>query len=152
MHHSMYRHPAVIGNIAKLQEWGVAVSEPRIEEGKAKIIGTDEIVLMCERAVLGSPLKGRNVLVTSGPCREPVDDIRVLTTRSSGTMGREIALQAFRLGADVTVVHRDIFPCVNNIAAETAREMHDAVHRHFSQNRPDIYISAAAISDFARSG
>jgi phosphopantothenoylcysteine decarboxylase/phosphopantothenate--cysteine ligase len=149
MHHSMYRHPAVIRNVAKLREWDIEVVDPRIEEGKAKIIGTDEIVLLCERAALGSPLKGRNVLITSGPCREPVDDIRILTTRSSGAMGREIALQAFRLGADVTVVHSDLFPCVNNIAAETAREMRDAVHRYFAQKKADLYISAAAISDFA---
>jgi phosphopantothenoylcysteine decarboxylase / phosphopantothenate---cysteine ligase len=149
MHHSMYRHPAVIENIAKLKTWGVEIIDPRIEEGKAKIADVEEIVLRCERAVLGTALKGKKVLITSGPCQEPVDDIRILTTRSSGQMGRELALQAFRLGADVTVIHRDSFPCVNNIFVETADEMRCAVHRCFSEREADIYISAAAISDFA---
>jgi len=149
MHHSMYRHPAVIENIAKLKTWGVEIIDPRIEEGKAKIADIEEIVLRCERAVLGTALKGKKVLITSGPCREPVDDIRILTTRSSGQMGRELALQAFRLGADVTVIHRDSFPCVNNVFVETADEMRCAVHRCFSERGADIYISAAAISDFA---
>jgi len=149
MHHSMYRHPAVIENIAKLKTWGVEIIDPRIEEGKAKIADIEEIVLRCERAVLGTALKGKKVLITSGPCREPVDDIRILTTRSSGQMGRELALQAFRLGADVTVIHRDSFPCVNNVFVETADEMRFAVHRCFSERGADIYISAAAISDFA---
>jgi phosphopantothenoylcysteine decarboxylase/phosphopantothenate--cysteine ligase len=149
MHHSMYRHPAVIENIAKLKTWGVEIIDPRIEEGKAKIADVEEIVLRCERAVLGTALAGKKVLITSGPCREPVDDIRILTTRSSGQMGRELALQAFRLGADVTVIHRDSFPCVNNIFVETADEMRCAVHRCFSERGADIYISAAAISDFA---
>jgi phosphopantothenoylcysteine decarboxylase / phosphopantothenate---cysteine ligase len=149
MHHSMYRHPAVIENISKLKTWGVEIVNPRIEEGKAKIADSEEIVLRCERAVLGTALSGKKVLITSGPCREPVDDIRILTTRSSGQMGKALALQAFRLGAEVTVIHRDTFPCVNNIFVETADEMRCAVHRCFSEREVDIYISAAAISDFA---
>jgi len=149
MHHSMYRHPAVRGNIETLKKWGVVVVDPVIEEEKAKIAGTDEIVLYCERAVLGRPLQDRRVLITSGQCREPVDDVRVLTTRSSGRMGRELALQAFRLGADVTIVHRDTVPCVKNIPIETAGEMREAVLRSLRENGADYYISAAAISDFA---
>jgi phosphopantothenoylcysteine decarboxylase/phosphopantothenate--cysteine ligase len=150
MHHSMYRHPAVQENIARLLTWGVVIIEPCIEEGKAKIAGNEEIILWCERAVLGRPLQGKRVLITSGPCREPVDDVRVLTTRSSGQMGRALALQAFRLGADVTVVHRDTFPCVENVRAESAAEMRDAVLRILAERGgTDIYISAAAISDFA---
>ncbi len=149
MHHSMYRHPAVIENIAKLKTWGVEIVDPRIEEGKAKIADSEEIILRCERAILGTALSGKKVVITSGPCREPVDDIRILTTRSSGQMGRALALQAFRLGADVTVIHHDTFPCVNNVFVETADEMRCAVHRCFSKSGADIYISAAAISDFA---
>ncbi|MDD1693911.1 MAG: bifunctional phosphopantothenoylcysteine decarboxylase/phosphopantothenate--cysteine ligase CoaBC [Methanoregula sp.] len=149
MHHSMFRHPALTENIAKLERWGVGVLAPRIEEGKAKIADIGEIVLWSERAGLGKPLAGKRVLITSGPCREPVDDVRVLTTRSSGQMGRELALQAFRLGADVTVVHRDTFPCVKNIPADTADEMRTAVLSNLAEyGGADIYISAAAISDF----
>jgi phosphopantothenoylcysteine decarboxylase / phosphopantothenate---cysteine ligase len=149
MHQSMYRHPAVIENIAKLKTWGVEIVDPRIEEGKAKIAGSEEVILRCERTILGTALSGKKVIITSGPCQEPVDDIRILTTRSSGQMGRALALQAFRLGADVTVIHRDTFPCVNNVFVETADEMRCAVHRCFSERGADIYISAAAISDFA---
>ncbi|HUH78726.1 MAG TPA: bifunctional phosphopantothenoylcysteine decarboxylase/phosphopantothenate--cysteine ligase CoaBC [Methanoregula sp.] len=149
MHHSMFRHPAVVRNLGKLKEWGIVAAGPLIEEGKAKIATTEEIVLRCERACLKGPLLGKKVLVTSGPCREPVDDIRVLTTKSGGQMGKALALHAFRLGAEVTVVHRDTFPCVNNIPADTAAEMHAAVLRYFGKDTADIYVSAAAVSDFA---
>ncbi|HNL87179.1 MAG TPA: phosphopantothenoylcysteine decarboxylase, partial [Methanoregulaceae archaeon] len=149
MHESMYRHPGVSECIRCLSSWKVTVIPPRREEGKAKIADIDEIVLWCCRALPGSPLAGKHVLITSGPCREPVDDIRVLTTRSTGRMGRELALQAFRLGAEVTVVHAGVIPCVRNIPIETAGEMHDAVHRICAERIPDIYISAAAISDYA---
>jgi phosphopantothenoylcysteine decarboxylase/phosphopantothenate--cysteine ligase len=149
MHHSMYRHPAVISNVTRLREWGIGIIEPRIEEEKAKIAGIDEIVFSCERALLGRPLGGKHVLITSGPCQEPVDEVRVLTTRSTGLMGRAIALQAYRLGADVTVVHRDRFPCVKNIRVTSAKEMRNEVISVFKNSKVDIYVSAAAISDFA---
>ena len=150
MHHSMFRHPGLQENLRRLQEWGITVLAPRIEEEKAKMPSQEEIVLWCERSVLGQPLAGKRVLITSGPCREKVDDVRILTTRSSGQMGRALALEAFRFGASVTVVHRDTFPCVKNIPAENAAEMRDTVLTHLKKERgTDFYISAAAISDFA---
>ena len=150
MHHSMYRHPAVRGNLECLRAWGIGVVDPRIEEGRAKIADEETVVLWCERMILKQPLKGKRVLITSGPCREQVDDVRVLTTRSTGLMGRALALEAFRLGADVTVVHRDVFPCVKNVPSDSAADMREAVHRCFSTGGgADIYISAAALSDFA---
>ncbi len=149
MHETMYHHPGVKDCLARLGVWGVVIVPPRMEEGKAKMAGADEIVLHCERELLGKPLAGRRILISSGPCREPVDDIRVLTTRSTGMMGQELALQAFRLGAKVMVVHHSTFPLVTNIPVTTATEMREVVHRACREERPDLYISAAAISDFA---
>jgi phosphopantothenoylcysteine decarboxylase/phosphopantothenate--cysteine ligase len=149
MHHSMFRHPGLRDCLARLEQWGVEVVPPRIEEGKAKIAGTDEIVLHCERALLGRPLAGKRILISSGPCRETIDDVRVLTTRSTGQMGQELALQAFRLGADVTIVHSGRVPCVRNVAVTSASDMREAVLRICREEPPDLYISAAAISDFA---
>ncbi|MDI9633968.1 MAG: bifunctional phosphopantothenoylcysteine decarboxylase/phosphopantothenate--cysteine ligase CoaBC [Methanolinea sp.] len=149
MHESMYRHPAVRRALSLLSEWGIVVAEPRVEEGRAKIAGTEEIVLLCERELSGKPLAGRHVLVTSGPCRERVDDVRILTTRSSGRMGRALALHAFRLGARVTVVHGDTFPLVRNVPAVDAAEMREEVRRICATDPPDLFVSAAAVSDFA---
>jgi phosphopantothenoylcysteine decarboxylase/phosphopantothenate--cysteine ligase len=149
MHETMYRHPGVKECLERLGAWGVVAVLPRIEEGKAKMAGSEEIVLHCERELLGKPLAGRKVLISSGPCREPVDDVRVLTTRSTGLMGQELALQAFRLGADVEVVGSASLPLVTNVRIATAGEMRGAVLRSCRERKPDIYISAAAISDFA---
>ena len=123
--------------------------DPVLEEEKAKIASTDNIVLAVERELLGKPLAGKRVLITSGPCQERVDDVRILTTRSSGLMGRECARQAYRLGAEVTVVHNSYLSQVANIPVESAEEMRDAVHQRFAAGPVDYYISAAAISDFA---
>jgi phosphopantothenoylcysteine decarboxylase/phosphopantothenate--cysteine ligase len=149
MHESMYRHPAVKENLGRLAGWGVDIIPPRTEEGRAKIAGIEEIVLHVKRGLGGGALSGKRVLITSGACREPVDDVRVLTTRSTGMMGRALALEAFRLGADVTVVHRDSFPCIKNITVSTAEEMRNAVLKECATGSVDYYLSAAAISDFA---
>ncbi len=149
MHDSMYRHPAIADHMKRLVEWGVDIVEPRIEEGKAKLATLESIVLHAERSLLGRPLDGKRVVVTSGPCAEAVDDVRILTTRSTGRMGSEMALQAFRLGADVTVVHSGDLPCVRNVRVRSAEEMREAVHHVFRDEGADIYVSAAAISDFA---
>jgi phosphopantothenoylcysteine decarboxylase/phosphopantothenate--cysteine ligase len=42
-----------------------------------------------------------------------------------------------------------MIPCVRNITVETAGEMRDAVHRICEERTPDLYISAAAVSDYA---
>lgn len=149
MHESMYRHPAVAENLRRLRSWGIDVVDPKVEEGKAKVADIDTVVLHAMRAVSGRPLSGKRVLITSGACAEPLDDVRVLTTRSTGQMGRALALEAFRLGADVTVVHAGSFPCVRNVHATTAVEMHQAVLRVCRDDGVDIYVSAAAVSDFA---
>jgi len=148
MHESMYRHPGIKENLRRLQSWGVDIIGPKVEEGKAKIADNEAIVLHAERAVSSRPLAGRQVLITSGPCAEPLDDVRVMTTRATGRMGRALALEAFRLGAGVTVVHSDTFPCVRNIRVTTAGEMREAVLSACRDEGVDIYVSAAAISDF----
>ncbi|MDO5845903.1 MAG: bifunctional phosphopantothenoylcysteine decarboxylase/phosphopantothenate--cysteine ligase CoaBC [Methanocorpusculum sp.] len=151
MHESMYRHPAVKKNLETLAGFGILVVPPRMEEQKAKIAGIEEICLYAERALLGGALRGKKVLITSGSCREAVDSVRVLTTRSSGRMGREIALAAFRRGAEVTVVSNTAVhgavPAVKNIAVESAADMAAAVLAN--ADGADYYVSAAAISDFA---
>jgi phosphopantothenoylcysteine decarboxylase/phosphopantothenate--cysteine ligase len=149
MHASMYCHRAVAENLARVRDLGVTVVPPRMEEGRAKIAEMETIVLEAERAVSSKPLAGRRVLITSGPCRETVDDVRVLTTRSTGQIGRALAFEAYRRGADVTVVHADAFPCVRNIPMTSAADLREAVLAIGKEEGIDIYVSAAAISDFA---
>lgn len=150
MHESMYNHPAVRDSIEKLKGWGIAVLDPRVEENKAKIPSNTDIILTVERALSKGPLSGKKVLVTSGACIEEIDDVRIMTTRSSGAMGRELALAAFRLGADVTVIHGgEEIPLVRNVRIRSAGDMREAVMAEIESGDPDYYVSAAAISDYA---
>ncbi len=149
MHGSMYEHPIVKENIKRLEGIGITFIMPKMEEGAAKMPSIEEIVLNVERALSKSPLRGRKVLLTSGPNFEPIDPIRVLTSRSTGRMGQELALEAFRRGADVTVVHRSRMDIrgIREVFADGFEDMKRAVLEEL-KNGYDIYISAAAISDF----
>jgi len=149
MHESMYRHPAVVENIRKLKGWGISFVGPKMEEGIAKIVRNEEIVLEVERALCGEELKGKRVLITSGSTAESLDPIRILTNRASGKTGRELALEAYRKGAKVTLVHRDKlgFAGISEIFAESAGEMTEAVLKELEKGY-DALISSAAIADF----
>ena len=146
MHLSMYSQPLVRENINRLREL-VHFVWPRIEEDRAKFADTSEIVLTVERLLSQWDLAKKKVLITSGATIEAVDPIRILTTRSSGRTGREIAYEAFRRGADVTIVHDSTAQLVNQIRVESAAEMSDAVLIELEKGY-DIFINAAAISDF----
>ncbi len=149
MHDSMYNHPIVIENIGKLTELGVEFINPVIEEGAAKIAGKEETVLRVERALGGKTLSGKRIIITGGATAEPIDPIRILTNRASGKTGIELALEAFRRGAEVTLVHRGCMGIqgICEFNAESARDMTETVIEELGKGY-DLLISAAAISDF----
>ncbi len=150
MHESMYNHPAVIKNIELLRKYGVIFVGPHISEMKAKIAGTCEIVLNAERILSSGRLVGKRVIITSGPTIEPIDLIRVLTNRSSGRTGRELALEAYRQGADVTVMHNDSLGIrgIGEVTIESASDMTDAVLKAIESEGCDLLICSAAIADY----
>ncbi len=149
MHESMYNHPVVIENIGKLTELGVEFINPVVDEGAAKIASTDEIILRVERALCKKTLTGKRIIITGGATAETIDPIRMITNRASGKTGVELALEAFRRGAQVTLVHRGCLGiqgiCEFNV--DSAQDMAETVIEEVGKGC-DLLISAAAISDF----
>lgn len=149
MHEDMYNHPAVVENIEKIKGWGISFVGPRVEEGIAKIAANDEIVLEVERLTGCNSLADKKVLITSGSTAEAVDPIRILTNRASGKTGIELALEAYRRGAEVTIVHRNRLGIgrISETHAESAEQMTNAVLEELAEGC-DVLISAAAIGDY----
>ena len=91
-----------------------------------------------------------NILITAGPTREKIDDIRFITNRSSGRMGYALAEAALKRGMNVTLVSGPVCLApvkgVNTIKVESASEMADAVFR--LESEAEIIISAAAVADY----
>ena len=103
------------------------------------------------RALEGqTPLRGKKIVVTAGPTREPVDPVRVLSNRSSGRMGYALAGAAWRRGADVTLISGPaaIEPPAGVAVrrVETADQMASEVSAAIVA--ADVLIMAAAVADF----
>jgi len=152
MHESMYRHSILTNHIKKLQGLGVEIIGPRIEEGKAKIEVTEEIVEAVIRKLATKDMIGMYVLVTAGPTLEYIDPIRVITNKSSGKMGIAIAEEARRRGAEVAlVIGREMVPPpvgVKVIHAETTKEMRTAVLSELKSTHYAVFVATAAAADF----
>jgi phosphopantothenoylcysteine decarboxylase/phosphopantothenate--cysteine ligase len=94
-------------------------------------------------------LDGLRLVVTVGGTREPVDSVRFVGNRSSGKMGAAIAREAYRGGAEVSVVAAnvpEVEPGVEWRAVETFSELQSETLDLCEH--ADALIMAAAPSDF----
>lgn len=153
MHESMYNHPIVTENVEKLRALGVNFVDPRIEEGKAKIAETQEIVdAVIYKLAASRDLSRLTALVTAGSTLEHIDPIRVITNKSSGRMGFAIAEEALSRGAEVTMVYGlgAIAPPsrVHTIRVETTEQMCEAVISELKRKKYDLLIAVAAAADW----
>ena len=169
----MWLHPATQRNLAQLQADGVLVVGPDDgtmacgEFGPGRMAEPLAIVAAAEAALAADtvlplpptvaaiqpgaaqPLRGRRVVITSGPTHEPIDPVRFIANRSSGRQGHAIAAAAAAAGAAVT---RGSGPVaipdplgVEGVHLETAREMLDAVERALPA---DLFVATAAVADW----
>ncbi len=154
MHQSMYDHPILIENVKKLKKYGIDVLGPRISEGKAKLVKIDSIIdRVIDLLISKRDLEGKRVLITAGPTREYIDDIRFVSNNSSGRMGIEIAKEAAARGADVLLINGRSMVKVpghlNVINVISTADFIKTVNEELSNNNYDFFICAAAISDYS---
>lgn len=94
------------------------------------------------------------VLITAGPTRQPIDDVRFLSNRSSGKMGAAMARVFRDAGWDITLL---LGPVDSNVEAsigqgvrvrrfETVGELQSLLAEEFPQC--DVLAMAAAVGDF----
>jgi len=170
MDRDMYRHRATQDNLKRLGEIGYEVMPAAHGELASGLVGQgrmpepeairDRVAEMITEQTQASekdgseePLgfAGKSVLVTAGPTREPLDPVRVLTNRSTGTMGHALARAAAERGGDVTLVTgpTSLSPPdgVEVVTVETAAEMNEAVQAR--RDTVDLVLMAAAVADYA---
>ena len=158
MNDRMWAHAQTQANIARLREIGYRILEPdagplAVGEGSGPgRLPEPETVVAHVGRLLEAPgaLRGKRVVVTAGPTREPVDPVRFLSNRSSGKMGVAIAAAAWRRGAAVQLVAGPLSvppPAGPQVTfVETTEQMRDAVERAIAG--ADALIMAAAPADF----
>jgi phosphopantothenoylcysteine decarboxylase/phosphopantothenate--cysteine ligase len=160
MNRLMWANAATQANVAALRQRGITILGPAEgaqacgETGAGRMSEPPEIV----DALFAAPgkrcddgaLRGRKVVVTAGPTREPIDPVRFITNRSSGKMGYAVAEAARDAGATVVIVSGPVgVPTpqgIRRVDVETAEQMMNAVRAELADT--DVFIAAAAVSDY----
>ena len=154
----MYRHPSTIASADRLRGMGATILEAEEGElashliGKGRLPEPEEIVRRIEEDMdKATTLAGKQLLITSGPTYERIDPVRFIGNYSSGRMGKALAEQAIRMGAEVTLVTgpAQILPSPHErlrvIRVESADEMLETCR---SVTSYQIAIFCAAVADY----
>lgn len=153
----MYRQQIVAENIEKLQSMGNIIIPPGKGElasgleGEGRMEEPEEILkqISGHKSHEGD-FKGKKFLISAGPTREMLDPVRFITNHSSGKMGIALAVEAYKRGADVSIVHGPINVKIpdflNRIPVTSSAEMHKTCLEEFKN--ADVTIMSAAVSDY----
>jgi phosphopantothenoylcysteine decarboxylase/phosphopantothenate--cysteine ligase len=157
MNPAMWSHPATVGAVEKLRQWGVRflpVGTGRTacgETGEGRLAESAEIVAVVESA-LARPVRRLRILVTSGGTAEPIDGVRVITNTSTGRTGTGLAEHLVRCGHDVVLLRARTAapgpPLAREEIFETFVDLDAALTRVLGGEKFDAVIHAAAVGDF----
>ncbi len=156
MNTHMYENKAVQRNLDQLGTDGFIIVEPDSGElacgtkGSGRLPEPADILDRLFSCLTVKDMKDKQVLVTAGPTREPIDPVRFISNPSSGKMGYAIARAAEQRGAKVVLVTGPTnLPDPLNITTvriKTAKEMAEAVFDRMEAS--DIIIKTAAVADY----
>ena len=156
MNGAMYEHAATQEHLATLRERGYTIVEPEVgylAEGEyaiGRLADEERLLDAVARMVTPQSLRGLRIAITAGPTRESFDPVRFVSNASSGATGIALAREAWRRGADVTLILGPTLLAaphdVRSVRVTTAQEMLDAALAHALG--ADVAIAAAAVSDW----
>ena len=156
MNTNTYLSPPVQRNMVMLEKDGLTVIPPDAGDlacgthGPGRLPEPDVILVRLVACLSPKDFEGKNILISAGPTREPIDPVRFISNPSSGKMGYAIAKAAEHRGASVTLVSGPVNVSRPNntevIDVNTAAEMARAVFDRMGE--ADIIIKTAAVSDY----
>jgi phosphopantothenoylcysteine decarboxylase/phosphopantothenate--cysteine ligase len=168
MNTNMWTHPATLANRELLRSRGAGFVGPDEGDLACGWVGTGRMVdpeLIVEAvrkhlaggdAVSPSDWQGKRVLVSAGPTRAYLDPVRFISNASTGSMGVEIAAEAAKRGAEVTLIAGPLQVAVpsglRRVDVETATEMYEAMQEALgAPGGVDFVAMVAAVADYAPS-
>ena len=159
MNTAMWEHPATRANLALLVDRGADVVGPDAGELAEGLVGPGRMAEPADiarrvEAALGAavprgPLAGKDVLVTAGGTREPLDAVRFVGNRSSGRMGVALAAAARERGARVTLLGANLHvPVPRGVEFVPTPTAADLRREALARAEADVILMAAAVSDY----
>ncbi|MCD6578917.1 bifunctional phosphopantothenoylcysteine decarboxylase/phosphopantothenate--cysteine ligase CoaBC [bacterium] len=156
MNNNMYSNSAFQKNLLNLKKNGVIEIPPKsgdlasYDKGRGLLEEVDTIYEEVDNYKnYNERFKGKNILITAGGSSEEIDPVRIISNRSTGTMGREIALGFYRSGANVKIISSVNLKLPSSIEIIAADSVDDFLKQSKKLSKwYNIYISAAALSDF----
>ena len=125
------------------------VLDPIMVEGKAKL--PSKLRITAEACKIAGPnnLKKNKILVIGGGSSEEIDDVRVITNKSTGKMAKHLAETAFSMGAEVQLWMGNSTEEVGEwIAQEKFSSTEDLNKKIKKMESYDAILVPAALSDF----
>lgn len=156
MEPGMWLNAATRENVERLERRGFTVVGPSHGElasgrtGLGRMVEPEVVVAAALRRLGPRDLAGRRIVITAGPTWEAIDPVRVLSNRSTGALGIELARVASARGADVVLILGPTElpppPGVETVRVESAEDMLAAGRAALPGTT--VLIATAAVSDF----
>ena len=156
MNTNMLKNEATQKNLKIIKERGVHIINPNSgllacdTSGDGRMEEPKNIVRYLDYYFTKKDLNGKKIIVSAGPTVEPIDYVRFITNKSSGKMGYNIAIEAFKRGAEVKLVSGPVNPMdtfgIDKINIRTNKDLKDAIDKEFDDC--DALIMSAAPTDY----
>ena len=155
----MYAHPAVTRNLNIIESFGHKIIPAEYGELASGLIGQGRLAepetifrtVGNEFINIDPAFAGKKILITAGPTYENIDPVRFIGNHSSGKMGFDLAKEAAKRGAEVTLIsgpssQKTDDKNIDVYRVTSAQEMFDEVFKHYEN--ADIAIMSAAVADY----
>lgn len=155
----MYAHPAVTRNLNIIESFGHKIIPAEYGELASGLIGQGRLAepetifrtIDNEFIKTDPAFAGKKILITAGPTYENIDPVRFIGNHSSGKMGFDLAKEAAKRGAEVTLIsgpssQKTDDKNIDVYRVTSAQEMFDEVFKHYEN--ADIAIMSAAVADY----
>ena len=155
----MYAHPAVTRNLNIIESFGHKIIPAEYGELASGLIGQGRLAepetifrtVGNEFTDTDAAFAGKKILITAGPTYENIDPVRFIGNHSSGKMGFDLAKEAAKRGAEVTLIsgpssQKTDDKNIDVYRVTSAQEMLDEVFKHYENT--DIAIMSAAVADY----
>ncbi len=170
MNTKMYNHSTTQKSLVELKKMGVEVLETASgvlacgEVGYGRLLEPELIIHEVESRMTACKeitsiekniqnVNRKKVLITSGGTQEPIDDVRVITNKSTGRTAAFICDQLIESGFEVTYLHAEnaklpMLDC-DKVSYLSFQDIDLKMSNLLITNKFDYVIHAAAISDYS---